>query len=115
MENKKFNVSSNPHIRDKASTTSIMLAVVIALMPATIFGIVNFGLHAALVIIVAVASAVLAEFVMCKILKKPVTIKDCSAVVTGLLLALKLPPMFPLWMTALGSVFAIVVGKMFFL
>lgn len=114
MENKKYNVSSNPHVRDKASTTSIMLAVVIALLPTTIFGIYNFGLHAALVVIVAIGTAVLSEFVMCKILKKPVTIKDCSAIVTGLLLALNLPPMFPLWMTAIGSVFAIVVVKMLF-
>lgn len=115
MEEKKLlKVSSNPHVRDKASTTSIMLAVVIALMPATIFGVFNFGLHAALVIIVAVGVAVLSELVMCKILKKPVTIKDCSAIVTGLLLALNLPPMFPLWMTALGSMFAIIVVKMLF-
>jgi electron transport complex protein RnfD/electron transport complex protein RnfC len=111
---KKLKVSSNPHVRDGMSTRGIMLAVIIALMPTTIFGIINFGYHAALVILVSVGFAVLAEFVMCKILKKPVTIGDCSAIVTGLLLALNLPARFPLWMTALGACFAIVVVKMLF-
>ena len=111
---KKLKVSSNPHVRDGMSTRGIMLAVIIALMPTTIFGIINFGYHAALVILVSVGFAVLAEFVMCKILKKTVTIGDCSAIVTGLLLALNLPARFPLWMTALGACFAIVVVKMLF-
>ena len=111
---KKLKVSSNPHVRDGMSTRGIMLAVIIALMPTTIFGIINFGYHAALVILVSVGFAVLSEFVMCKILKKPVTIGDCSAIVTGLLLALNLPARFPLWMTALGACFAIVVVKMLF-
>lgn len=114
MEEKKLQVSSNPHVRDNASTTQIMLAVVIALLPATIFGIINFGVHAALVVAVSIIFAVLSEFVMCKILKKPLSIKDCSAIVTGLLLALNLPPMFPLWMTAIGACFAIVIVKMLF-
>ena len=107
---KKLKVSSNPHVRDGMSTRGIMLAVIIALMPATIFGVINFGYHALLVILVSVLS----EFVMCKILKKPVSVGDCSAIVTGLLLALNLPASFPLWMTALGACFAIVVVKMLF-
>ena len=111
---KKLKVSSNPHIRDGMSTRGIMLAVIIALMPATIFGVINFGYHALLVILVSVGAAVLSEFVMCKILKKPVSVGDCSAIVTGLLLALNLPSTFPLWMTALGACFAIVVVKMLF-
>ncbi|MBO7374225.1 MAG: RnfABCDGE type electron transport complex subunit D [Lachnospiraceae bacterium] len=111
---KLLKVSSNPHVRDGMNTRSIMLAVVIALMPATIFGIINFGYHAFLVVATAVGFSVLAEFVMCKILKKPVSISDCSAIVTGLLLGLNLPPMFPLWMTAVGACFAIVVVKMLF-
>ena len=114
MSDKKLKVSSNPHVRDNMSTRTIMLAVVIALLPASIFGVINFGYHAALVILVCVGSAVLSEYIMCKILKKKVTIGDCSAIVTGLLLALNLPPMFPLWMSALGSAFAIVVVKMVF-
>ena len=111
---KKLEVSSNPHVRDGMSTRGIMLAVIIALMPATIFGVINFGYHALLVILVSVGFSVLSEFVMCKILKKPVSVGDCSAIVTGLLLALNLPASFPLWMTALGACFAIVVVKMLF-
>jgi len=111
---KKLKVSSNPHVRDGMSTRGIMLAVIIALMPATIFGVINFGYHALLVILVSVGFSVLSEFVMCKILKKPVSVGDCSALVTGLLLALNLPASFPLWMTALGACFAIVVVKMLF-
>ena len=114
MDEKKYHVSSNPHVRDSVSTTQVMLAVVIALLPATVFGIYNFGIHAALVVIVSVGTSVLAEFLMCKILKRPVSVKDCSAIATGLLLALNLPPMFPLWMTAVGAVFAIVIVKMLF-
>lgn len=114
MSDKKLKVSSNPHIRAQASTSTIMLAVVIALCPAAIFGVINFGWHALLVILTSIGFSVLSEFVMCKILKKKVTIGDCSAIVTGLLLAMNLPPMFPLWMTALGACFAIVVVKMLF-
>jgi len=115
MEEKKLlKVSSNPHVRDGMSTRGIMIAVIIALMPATIFGIFNFGYHALLVILVSIGFSVLSEFVMCKILKKSVSIGDCSAIVTGLLLALNLPPNFPLWMTAIGACFAIVVVKMLF-
>ena len=111
---KKLKVSSNAHVRDGMSTRGIMLAVIIALMPATIFGVINFGYHALLVILVSVGFSVLSEFVMCKILKKPVSVGDCSAIVTGLLLALNLPASFPLLMTALGACFAIVVVKMLF-
>ena len=114
MNEKKLKVSSNPHIRAQASTSTIMLAVIISLCPAAIFGCINFGWHALLVIITSVAFSVLSEFVMCKILKKKVSVGDCSAIVTGLLLAMNLPPMFPLWMTAVGACFAIVVVKMLF-
>lgn len=110
----KMEVSSNPHIRSDVNTGHIMLSVIIALMPATLFGIWNFGLHAFLVIAITVAAAVLSEHIFCKICKKPTTVGDYSAVVTGLLLALNLPPNFPLWMAAIGAVFAIVVVKMLF-
>lgn len=110
----KMEVSSNPHIRSDVNTGHIMLSVIIALMPATLFGIWNFGLHAFLVIAVTVATAVLSEHIFCKICKKPTTVGDYSAVVTGLLLALNLPPNFPLWMAVIGAVFAIVVVKMLF-
>ena len=110
----RMEVSSNPHIRSKDSTDNIMLSVVIALMPATLWGVWNFGWYAAVVIAVTVFTAVLSEHIFCKICKKPSTISDMSAVVTGLLLALNLPPHFPLWMAAIGAVFAIVVVKMLF-
>lgn len=113
--NEKLYVSSSPHIRDKAKTSNIMLMVLIALLPATIFGIWNFrSENAWLLVVVTTAAAVLAEYIYEKLMHKPVTIKDCSAAVTGLLLALNLPPTLPVWMGVLGSVFAIVVVKQLF-
>ena len=113
--NEKWNVSSSPHIRDKATTGNIMLLVVIALLPATFFGIYNFrSENAWLLVVVTTGTAVLTEYIYEKLMHKPVTIKDCSALVTGLLLALNLPPTLPLWMGALGSVFAILVVKQLF-
>ena len=109
----RMKVSSNPHIRSKVTTNGIMLAVVVALMPATGFGIYNFGIRALAVILVTVASTVLTEFLF-GLYKKKTTISDLSAVVTGLLLALNLPVTIPLWMAALGGVFAILVVKMLF-
>ncbi|MCI5954905.1 MAG: RnfABCDGE type electron transport complex subunit D [Lachnospiraceae bacterium] len=108
-----FKVSSNPHIRSKVTTNGIMLAVIVALMPATGFGIYNFGPRALAVILVTVGSTVLTEFLF-GLYKKKMTITDLSAVVTGLLLALNLPVTIPLWMAALGGVFAILVVKMLF-
>lgn len=107
-------VSSNPHIRDKMSTDKIMLAVIVALMPAAIFGIWNFGIRAALIIAVTIASTVLTELIYEKLMKKEVTIWDLSAVVTGLLLALNLPVSVPWWIGVIGGVFAILVVKMLF-
>lgn len=108
-----FKVSSNPHIRSRVTTNGIMLAVIIALMPATGFGIFNFGPRALAVILVTVASTVLTEYLF-GLYKKKTTVTDLSAVVTGLLLALNLPVTIPLWMAALGGVFAILVVKMLF-
>lgn len=108
-----FKVSSNPHIRSKVTTNGIMTAVIIALLPATGFGIYNFGIRALFVILTTVASTVLTEFLF-GLYKKKTTISDLSAVVTGLLLALNLPVNIPLWMAALGGVFAILVVKMLF-
>lgn len=113
--NENYNVSSSPHIRDRITSSKIMLLVVIALLPATFFGIWNFRREGSwLLVVVTVASAVLAEYIWEKLMHKPVTINDFSAVVTGLLLALNLPPTLPLWMGALGSVFAIIVVKQLF-
>ncbi len=108
-----FKVSSNPHVRSKVSTNGIMFAVIIALLPATGFGIYNFGIRALAVILVTVAACVLTEFFF-GLYKKKQTIGDLSAVVTGLLLALNLPVGIPLWTAALGGVFAILVVKCLF-
>ena len=113
--NEKYNVSASPHIRDKAKSSNIMLLVVIALLPATFFGIWNFRHENAwILVVVTTASAVLAEYIYEKLMHKPITINDFSAVVTGLLLALNLPPTLPWWMGVLGAVFAIVVVKQLF-
>lgn len=107
-------VSSNPHIRSKVSTSKIMLAVIIALLPTTIFGVLNFGLSALNLIIITVLSTVVTEFVYELCMRKKITIGDCSAIVTGLLLALNLPPKAPWWIGVLGGVFAILIVKMLF-
>ncbi|MBE5883122.1 MAG: RnfABCDGE type electron transport complex subunit D [Lachnospiraceae bacterium] len=108
-----FKVSSNPHVRSKVTTGGIMMAVIVALLPATGFGIYNFGPRALAVILVTIAATVLTEFLF-GLYKKKMTITDLSAVVTGLLLALNLPVGIPLWMAFLGGVFAILVVKMLF-
>lgn len=111
---KLWNVSSSPHARTRMTTGSIMYDVVLALMPATVFGVYRHGLHAFLVIMVAVLSAVLTEFVFDYVAHRPNTIKDGSAVVTGLLLALCLPGGIPLYVPYLGSLFAVLFVKCFF-
>ena len=107
-------VSSNPHVRAKVTTSNIMMLVVIALLPATGFGIYNFGVDALIIVVLSVLSAVLAEYIYEKLMHKPVTIGDFSAVVTGLLLGLNLPSTVPWWIPILGGVFAIIVVKMLF-
>lgn len=107
-------VSSNPHVRSKVTTSSIMQAVVIALLPAAGFGIYNFGIDALILIVVTVASTVFTEFAYEKLMNKKITIGDYSAVVTGLLLALNLPSSAPWWIGVIGGVFAILVVKMLF-
>ncbi|MBQ5390482.1 MAG: RnfABCDGE type electron transport complex subunit D [Clostridia bacterium] len=112
--NSKLHVSASPHIHTSRTTQSIMLDVILALLPATIAGVILFGLPALWVIVCCVLSAVLAEFVFNLIVKKAQTVGDLSAVVTGLLLALNLSANVPLWQAAVGSVFAIVVVKCLF-
>ena len=109
----QYKLSSNPHIRSRVTTNGIMLAVIIALMPATGFGIYNFGPRVISVLLVTIASTVLTEYLY-GLYRKKTTVTDLSAVVTGLLLALNLPVTIPLWMAALGGVFAILVVKMLF-
>lgn len=112
-EEKLLKVSSNPHVRSRLTTSGVMLMVIIALMPATGFGIYHFGMRALSVIATCVGSAFATELIFGFIFKKH-TVSDLSAIVTGLLLALNLPVSLPLWMAALGSVFAILVVKLLF-
>ncbi len=107
-------VSSSPHLRNPLTTGGVMMNVVIGLVPVTVFGIWHFGLHAALVIIASIASAMLTEYLFDLIAKRPNTLWDGSAVVTGLLLALCLPSQCPLYVPILGSAFGILVAKCFF-
>ena len=110
----KFITGISPHILSENDTRSIMLDVIIALAPATLFGVVIFGFSALLTVVVTVAAAVLCEWLYCALLKKPQTVYDLSAVVTGLILALNLPAGIPLYMAALGSAFAIFIAKLAF-
>ena len=109
-----YHVSSSPHVRSKDTTERIMLYVIIALLPTTLFGIYNFGYRALILILVTSASCVASEWIFNKIVHKKQTINDLSAVVTGLLLALNLPATLPWWEAVLGGVFAIVVVKCMF-
>jgi len=112
--NDMMNVSSSPHIRSKLTTSAIMFVVIVALLPATAFGIYNFGMNAALIIVICITTCVLTEFIYTKLMKKQTTIGDFSAAVTGLLLALNLPPSVPWWIPLIGGIFAILVVKMLF-
>ena len=92
-----------------------MLMVIIGLLPATLFGIWNFRHENAwILVVVTTAAAVLSEYIWEKLMHKPITVSDCSAAVTGLLLALNLPPTLPWWMGVVGAVFAIIVVKQLF-
>ena len=106
-----FNVSSGPHIRQDLNTGSVMRNVCVALLPAAVFGVFHFGLRALLIIVCSIAAAELSEWIVDRITGRKNTLSDWSAVVTGLLLALSLPPTVPLYIPVLGSVFAIVVVK----
>lgn len=109
-----LNVSSSPHVRDNSSTRRIMLDVCIALLPACIFGIVNFGMRALAVLVVSVITCVVSEYLFEYFMHRQITVGDLSAVVTGLLLGMNMPHTIPLWIVMLGSVFAIIVVKQLF-
>lgn len=113
MEN-NFIMSSSPHLHTNSTITKIMADVIIALLPAAVAGIIIFGWHAALIIAAAVGAAVVSEWVFNKITKKRNTICDLSAVVTGLLIALNMPPQIPVWMVIVGAAFAIIIVKQMF-
>lgn len=117
-----YNVSSSPHTKAKVTTQSIMRDVIIAMLPAAIFGIYNYtnlfgidyGLHTVLLIAYTIATCVVSEYLFNKITKRKQTIGDLSAVVTGMILALNLPCTFPYWQAMLGGVFAIIIVKQLF-
>lgn len=109
-----FHVSSAPHVRAKDSTSRVMLYVILAMIPTSLFGIYNFGFRALLLIIATVASCVVSETIYNKIVGKKNTVGDLSAVVTGMILALNLPVNLPVWEAILGGVFAIIVVKCLF-
>lgn len=111
---KKLTVSASPHVRSNETTTGIMLDVIISLMPALVMSIVYFGLRALVLTVVCVCSCVIFELLARKIMKRPNTIGDLSAVVTGIILAFNLPVTLPLWMAVIGSLIAIVVVKQMF-
>lgn len=110
----KLTVSSSPHLRNGDSTGGIMLDVIFALLPAAVAGVAIFGPRAAILLAVSVLSAVLSEYIWNLIFKKPNSLSDGSAIVTGLLLGMNLSPMVPIWMTALGSAIAIIIVKQMF-
>ena len=108
---KLMNVSSSPHARSRLTTSRVMGDVILALLPATAMGVYHFGSSALMTILVSIAAAVLTEFLFDKATRRENTITDCSAIVTGLLLALCLPNGVPLYIPVLGSVFAILFTK----
>ncbi len=114
MLKKTLDISSSPHISKGRSTDVIMKNVVWALLPVVFFAVYSFGLNALLVITTATLACVLTEHVLCRFSKKESTVNDYSAVITGLLLGLTLPPSFPLWMAFIGGVIGIALGKYIF-
>lgn len=108
---KLLNVSSSPHVRCGVSTKNLMYDVAIAMLPATIWGVMQFGIYSLIVVVATVLSCVLSEYLFETLMHKPVTISDGSALVTGMILGLNMPPAIPLWMPILGGVFAIIVVK----
>ena len=111
---KQLYVSPAPHFVEGISTRFLMCMLILALLPETIYGVMLFGFRALLVVLVSVAGSLVFEAAFQKLTKQNITVSDCSAVVTGLLLALVLPPTVPLWQVLLGDLFAIVVAKGFF-
>lgn len=114
MLNRTLNISTSPHLSKGLSTDTIMKNVVWALIPVAAFAMYAFGLGALLVILTTVFACLITEHFLCRVSHKETTISDWSAVITGLLLGLTLPPNFPLWMAFFGGVIAIALGKFAF-
>ena len=109
----KLIISSSPHIRDKITVTKLMWGVIIALLPAAGYSVYLFRLRAVELILTCVFFSILSEYLFLKLRRKKIP-GEPSAVVSGLLLAMVLPPSLPLWAAALGAVFAIIIGKQIF-
>lgn len=107
-------LAPSPHVRRGVTTRHLMVDVLLALAPAAVFGVVAFGWRAAVILLLATGAAILAEYLAEKLLHRPVTVSDCSAAVTGLLLGMNLPSTVPFYVPVVGSVFAIVVVKQLF-
>lgn len=107
-------VTSSPHIRQSDGVSSIMLDVIIALVPTGLAAFMFFGISALLVTATSVVSCVLAEYFWCRLMHKPSSTGDLSAVITGLLLAYSLPPSTPLWIVIIGACFSIIIVKQLF-
>jgi electron transport complex protein RnfD len=111
---KTLEIRTSPHIVSGRSVDFIMLQVVLALLPVAVFSVFVFGLAAALTLSTAVGSCVLMEHFICRMSRRPTTVGDWSVTITGLLYGLTLPPGLPLWMTAIGGVIAVAMGKWLF-
>lgn len=111
---KNIHVSSSPHLRTLHDTSYLMKLVLLALLPAAVMGVINFGFKALILMVVSMLSCVLFETLINKLRNKENTISDCSALITGLLLAMNLPVNAPLWIPVIGSAFAIIIVKMIF-
>ena len=114
MENNTYIVSMSPHIRGGNSIDKMMLTFIIALIPTSLVGIYLFGIKSLTVMIISMATAVIVESIIERLTHKRLTYRDCHAIVTGLLLALILPPTVPWWIPVVGATVAIILGKMVF-
>ncbi len=107
-------MSPSPHEKDFENTATVMGKVLIALLPATLWACIVFGIRALFLVLISTASCMAAEYIFCLIMKKPSTVCDLSAAVTGVLLAFNIPASAPLWMPVFGGIFAIIVAKCLF-
>lgn len=115
MDNgKTLNIGSSPHIRSGNTVAAIMRQVLYALLPIACFAVYQFGISALLVLITAVFSCLITEYLLCRATAKALSLNNSSALVTGLIYGLTLPPDLPLWMVFVGGAFAIALGKFIF-
>lgn len=114
MESGRLIISTSPHLRNRDSISKIMWIVIICLVPAVAAGVYFFGLRVLLLVLISVTTAVGTEAILQKLMRKPIAVSDGSAVITGMLLAMVIPPGAPLWMPAIGAFCAIAIAKMIF-